>query len=362
MKTNSSPEIKFQNIAAEKDPGKREALIQQLVSQMTLDEKLRQMGGAAKLGELMNYGTAAFRAGGCERLGIPQVKFTDGPRGVVMAGSTCFPVTMARGAAWDVDLEERIGAAIGVEARAHGANLAGSVCINLLRHPGWGRAQETYGEDPAHLGALGAALTRGIQRHIMASVKHFAANSIENSRFWVDVRMDERTLHEVYLPHFKKCVDAGAACIMAAYNRLNGPHCCHSRALLAEILKDSWGFDGYVISDWTFGLRGSSAATAGLDIEMPNAIFFGHPLRNKVKSGKIPESVIDAAVTRILRQLARFDTIGGPPSEYSNEKLSCKEHTDLALEAARKSIVLLKNENSILPLDREKIKTLAPEF
>lgn len=358
MKERSQKTIIFSDVVKEKDEARREELIDELISQMTLDEKLFQMGGGATLSELMNYGVAPYRAGGCERLGIPSLQFTDGPRGVMLGASTCFPVSMARGAAWDPALEARVGAAMGAEARAQGANLSGAVCINLLRHPAWGRAQETYGEDPHHIGEMGAALVRGLQRHVMACVKHFAANSIENARFWVDVRLDARTLHEVYLPHFKKCVDQGAAAIMGAYNRLNGPHCCHNKRLLTDILKCKWDFKGFVISDWSFALRGSNAPAAGLDIEMPNAIFVGLMLKVLVKLGSVPESVLDEAVRRILRQHARFSGIGDEDDFYK-DKVACCEHTELALEVARKSIVLLKNENNALPLDVKKIKRIA---
>jgi beta-glucosidase len=155
----------------------------------------------------------------------------------VMYNSTCFPVSMACGASWDVALEERIGDAIGVEARSQGASFFGGVGINLLRHPAWGRAQETYGEDPYHLGEMGAALVRGVQRHIMACAKHYALNRMENARFKVDVRVEERTLHEIYLPHFKRCVDQGVAAIMSAYNKVRDEHCGHHTYLLRKILK-----------------------------------------------------------------------------------------------------------------------------
>ena len=345
-------------MAKEKDEARREELIGTLIARMTLDEKLFQMGGGGSLSELLDYGSAPFPAGGCERLGIPPVQFSDGPRGVMLNASTCFPVTMARGATWCPELEERVGAAMGAEARAQGANLSGAVCINLLRHPAWGRAQETYGEDTHLLGEMGAALVRGVQRHVMACVKHFAANSIENARFWVDVSMDDRTLHEVYLPHFKKCVEAGAASVMGAYNRLNGPHCCHSHHLLTDILKTKWGFRGFVISDWTFALRGSDSAAAGLDIEMPNAVFHGLPLKVLVQLHRVPESVVDDAVRRIIRQHARFHGIGKERSFYKN-KVGCKEHHKLALEVAQKSMVLLKNDGGLLPLDSQKIRRSA---
>lgn len=358
MNKNQEANMHFSDIVAEKDPGKREENIGILISLMTLNEKVHFMGGGCTLSELMHYGSAAYRAGGCERLGVPSLQFTDGPRGVMLNASTCFPVTIARGATWDAEFEERVGSVIGIEARSQGANLAGSVCINLLRHPAWGRAQETYGEDPHLLGVMGAALTRGIQKHIMACVKHFAANSIENSRFWVNVRMDERTLHEVYLPHFRKCVDAGAAVFMGAYNRLNGPHCCHSRRLLTDILREKWGFRGFVISDWTFGLRGPGAAAAGLDIEMPNAIFLGRLFKLLLKLRLVPVSMVDEAVRRIIRQFARFHDIGNP-DDYQKATVACDEHVKLALEVARKSIVLLKNEGGILPLDANAVRRIA---
>ncbi len=147
-----------------------------------------------------------------------------------MGRSTCFLVSIARGASFDRDLERRVGEAIGKEARALGANLCACVCINLLRHPARGFSQETYGEDPFQVGEMGKALTEGVQEHnMMARVKHYAVNNIENSRFFVNVKADERTVREVYLPHFKKAVDAGAASVMGAYNRYNGDHCCESR-------------------------------------------------------------------------------------------------------------------------------------
>src|SRR5512137_328231 len=161
---------------------------------MSLKEKIQQMSGSTPLfpglfDVWLAYNTRPLPAGENTRLSIPAICFSDGPRGVVMNHSTCFPVSMARGASWDIDLEERIGDAMGVEASSLGANFMGSVCINLLRHPAWGRAQETYGEDPWHLGEMGAALVRGIQRHAMACVKHFALNSMENARFKVDVQV-----------------------------------------------------------------------------------------------------------------------------------------------------------------------------
>ncbi|MEM8905268.1 MAG: glycoside hydrolase family 3 N-terminal domain-containing protein, partial [Actinomycetota bacterium] len=209
-------------------------------------------------------------AAAVDRLGIPGFRFSDGPRGVVIGSATCFPVSMARGATFDVELEEEIGRAIGRELRASGANFYGGVCVNLLRHPGWGRAQETYGEDPHHVGELGAALTRGVQELALACVKHFACNSMENARFSVDVTADERALHEVYLPHFRRVVDEGVASVMSAYNSLNGEWCGDSRRLLTDVLRDEWAFEGFVITDFIFGLRDPVGGLGtGLDVEMP---------------------------------------------------------------------------------------------
>ena len=315
------------------------------------------------------YNRRPYPAGENRRRGIPGIRFADGPRGIVMYRSTCFPVSMARGATWDTDLEERIGDAIGVEARSQGANFFGGVCINLLRHPAWGRAQETYGEDPFHLGEMGAALTRGVQRHVMACVKHFAANSIENARFKVDVRIGERILREVYLPHFKRCVDEGVASVMSAYNKVNGQYCGHNRRLLKDILKNEWGFTGFVISDFLLGIRETvAAAEGGMDIEMPFTWHFGKRLYKQVKRGRIGEEQIDAAVLRILRQKIRFAQIR-EPDRYGKETVVCEAHKRLAREAARKSVVLLKNGRvgldastgpaPVLPIDLSKVSRIA---
>ncbi len=355
------PLVKQAINATSKD--EREEAIKKLVASLSLDEKIYQLSG--NLGPLglaemaIRYNRRPFYAGGVRRLNIPAIKFTDGPRGVALNRSTCFPVSMARGATWDPELEEQVGSVMGIEARAQGANFSGAVCINLLRHPSWGRAQETYGEDPYHLAEMGSALARGLQRHIMACAKHYACNSIENSRFYVDVEIDERTLRELYLPHFKKCVDEGIASLMGAYNRVNGEFCCQNRHLLREILKEEWGFEGFVISDFLWAIHDTrSAILAGLDVEMPRTKYYGAKLKNLVKNGEVPIELIDDAVMRIFRQIFRFARVG-EPRFYQKEKVACNEHTQLALEVARKSMVLLKNENSFLPVNRDSISKIA---
>ena len=298
-------------------PARIEEKAEKLLSQMNLTEKIGQMSGDTPLvsGTIKMtaaYNTRPYPAGENKRLGIPAIQFTDGPRGVVVGHSTCFPVSMGRGATWDTDLEERVGDAMGVEARSQGANFFGGVCINLLRHPAWGRAQETYGEDPFHVGEMGAALVRGAQRHVMACIKHFAANSIENSRFKLNVRISESTLREVYLPHFKRCIDEGAAAVMSAYNKVNGEYCGHHFHLLRNILKNEWGFDGFVISDFLLGIREAKAALeGGMDIEMPFTWRFDK-LKSLVEKDIIPQSRIDESVLRILKQKIKFSAIGDP--------------------------------------------------
>ena len=336
-----------------------------ILSIMTLEEKLYQMAADWTLNEggpkmQKRYNAEPIPAGDDKKLGIPGVLFSDGPRGVVIGNSTCFPVSMARGASWDLELEEKIGEVIGIEAKVHGANYFGGVCINLLRHPAWGRAQETYGEDTYHLGAFGVSLLKGVQKHVMACAKHYACNSIETTRFNLDVSIDERTLREVYLPHFKNCVDAGVASIMSAYNKVNGKYCGHNPHLLRDILKKDWNFKGFVLTDFFWGIRnGALAINAGVDIEMP---FEFRMAPNKMigyfNEGRFIEELVDEAVIRILRQKLKF-AHKGDPKFYSKDKIACKEHTELALEAARKSIVLLKNKNSLLPLNRNEIKQIA---
>jgi beta-glucosidase len=334
-----------------------EARARDLLGQLTLDEKLGLMDGDTPfwpgLAEMMAPGGYASRpwvAGAVPRLGIPGIRFVDGPRGIIMPGATTFPVSMARGASFDPALEERIGDVIGRELRALGGNYFGGVCINLLRHPAWGRAQETYGEDPLHLGAFGAALTRGVQRHVMACAKHYALNSMENARFKVDVTIDDRALHEVYLPHFKAAVEAGVASVMSSYNSVNGEWAGQNRTLLTTILKEEWGFRGFIITDFIFGMRDAlKAALSGLDIEMPFAMHFRRSLKGLVESGRVPLARIEDAALRILRQQVRFAQ-GRDPRDYDRSVVGCPAHRALAREAAQKSIVLLRNEGGLLPL------------
>ena len=340
-----------------------------VVAAMTPEEKLWCLDGDAPtwaglefLGK-GGYHEAPFYGAAVERIGMPGIAFSDGPRGVVIGNATCFPVSIGRGATWDPDLEERIGDVIGRELRASGATLYGGVCVNLLRHPAWGRAQETYGEDPFHVGEMGAALTRGIQRHAMATVKHFAANSMENARFRVDVEVDDEALHEVYLPHFRRIIEEGVACVMSAYNQVNGEWCGDSRALLTDVLRDEWGFDGFVISDWIFGMRDAAASLhAGLDIEMPWRMIRYPNLPAALESGEASWEDVDKAVTNVVSTLLRFDAVLSAPNPPMSV-VGDPAHVALTREVAARSVLLLRNEPvgdvAVLPLDVTSLKRVA---
>lgn len=339
-------------------------IVHNLLSRMTLKEKVWLLNGNwDPLGNQIRHGNpynpTPISTSGCERLGISPIRFTDGPRGVVMGHATCFPVSMARGASFDRDLERRVGDVIGKEARAQGANLFAGVCINLLRHPAWGRAQETYSEDPYHLGEMGKALTESVQHHnVMACLKHYALNNIENSRFSVNVLVDERTLREVYLPHFKKSIDAGAASVMGAYNRFRGDHCCESKHLLTTVLRDDWQFEGFALSDFLFGIRDTKQAIeTGMDLEMPMPIHYKQELFDAVQRGEIDEASVDKAVLNILYPLIVFENTPDPMT-YSSDLIAHADHASLAREVAEKSMVLIKNEGDILPFARSVKKVL----
>ena len=292
------------------------------------------------------------------KLNILTVRFFDGPRGLVSGEATCFPVSMSRAASFDKDLEFRVGEAIGKEIRANEGNYFGGVCINLLRHPAGGRAQEGYGEDSYLTGQMGSALMKGVQtNNVMACIKHYAVNNQENTRFDVNVEAEERVLREVYLAHFKECVDNGAASAMGAYNKFRGDQVCASSHLLTKVLKKDWGFKGFTISDFIWGVRNTEKSVkAGLDIEMPVVRFYGKKLVKAGKEGRVPEQYIDESAFCIARTVLKFETASDPVSEYPKSMIGCKEHISLALEAAEKSMVLMQNNRSVLPLDKTKIK------
>ncbi len=332
--------------------------VNRLLSEMTLEEKIAQMAGDS--GILLPEGERLWNVPGVERLGVPPLKLADGPRGVgTVEGATTFPVGMCRGATWEPQLEQRVGAAMGRELRAIGGNVLLAPTINILRHPSWGRSQETYGEDVHHLSEMGVAFVRGVQEYVLANPKHYAVNSIEDTRFNVDITVDERSLREIYLPHFRRAVLlGGAASVMSAYNSVNGQFCGENEQLLKQILKMEWGFDGFVLSDWVFGTQSTlGSALNGLDLEMPVASVYGEKLAAAVSDGDVPESVIDDAVRRMVRKKLEFRL--DEPTELDESVLASDEHLALAQEVAVKGAVLLKNASNALPLQSGSVTRLA---
>lgn len=338
----------------------------QLIAQLTDAELLGLLDGDSPWWMLplipVLLGRRPFVAGAVARLGIPGIRFSDGARGVVIGKSTAFPVTMARAATWNAELEKQVGRAIGVETRARGANYSASVCVNLLRHPAWGRAQECYGEDPVLTGRMASAMTRGLRENVMACVKHFALNSMENERFEVDVAVDDHDLHEVYLPHFKATVDAGADSLMTSYNRVRGEYMDVNAPLLTDVLRDEWGFRGFVTSDWVFGTHdGVASLEAGMDVEMPLRLRRARTLPRALRSGTVSRATVTAAARRILRTSVLHEATR-EQADPDVDTVASPEHRALARRVAAESIVLLKNDTvgdaPLLPLSPG-IRTLA---
>ncbi|KAL4863800.1 hypothetical protein BDV12DRAFT_201734 [Aspergillus spectabilis] len=345
------------------------SVTQTLLSNLTKPERLALLDGDVPFWQGLRsiltdrYNRTPYVHGSIPRLRIPGIRFTDGPRGVVLGSSTAFLVSMARGATWDLDLERRVGTAIGLEAKAQGANYFAGICVNLPRHPAWGRIQETYSEDPLLLGKFGLALTQAVQEHVIACVKHYALNSMENARFRVDVSVDEDVLHEVYLPHFRWIVEGGVGAVMSAYNSVNGEWAGQNNHLLTEILRQQWGFDGLVMSDFVFGLRDAAKSVRnGLDIEAPFRQQRGLHLEAALESGELQWEEVDRACERILRKQLEF-TIRTRKSQPDADVIFSKEHRALAREVAARSMVLLKNNpvngDPLLPLQIKSVTKVA---
>ena len=375
---------KFPEISSEADLDK---LTNELISKMTLDEKIDQMYGETS-DRIVNLGInhliferlPHFYVAGNERLNIPRFAFSDGPRGVKSnkertmgdkKGVTSFPVSMARGASFDLEMESRIYEVIAKEMRASGVNYTGTPTVNLLRHPAWGRAQEVYSEDPWLMGEMGLQATLSLQKHnVMSTVKHFALNSIENSRFIVDVEVDERTLREVYLPHFKKIVQQGnVASVMSAYNKVNGTYAGNHKYLLTDILRDEWGFDGFVINDFMYGTHDAiESINAGLNVEMPFQNVYQHDtIKQAIADGEFTEARIDELVYETLKTQLKFG-LAEDPMAYSDSIIATADSIALTKEAAEKGMVLLKNghaqigddsQHRVLPFSKAANQTVA---
>ncbi|MBN1351866.1 glycoside hydrolase family 3 C-terminal domain-containing protein [candidate division KSB1 bacterium] len=330
-------------------PEEIETNIDQLISKMTLEEKITLVAG-------QGMGTLPI-----ERLGIPPIWMTDGPLGPNKKGkATNYSACINMAATWDTALVERVAQAIGEETRGVGCDMILAPCINIARVPHGGRTFEGFGEDPYLVTRMAVAYVKGVQQQrVSTCVKHYACNNQEWNRSFVSAEMDERALREIYLPAFKAAIlEADAWSIMTAYNRYAGVHCSENEFLLLDILKGEWGFKGIALSDW--GGTHSTVATAkyGLDLEMPDAKWLDERLVDAVKNGEVKEAIIDDKIRRIIRVMYKLGLFK-QKTHSDDSAVDTLNHRRLALEVARKSIVLLKNENRILPLDKQKIKSIA---
>ncbi|ABU57034.1 beta-glucosidase [Roseiflexus castenholzii] len=335
-----------------------EARIEALLRQMTLAEKVALMAGSSM------WTTTPI-----ERLGIPAIKVTDGPNGARGAGgfvggavtAACFPVGIALAATWNSRLVEEVGEALAEEAQSKGARLLLAPTVNIHRSPLNGRNFECYSEDPYLSARMAVAYITGLQRRgVGATIKHYVCNDSEFERNTISSEVDERTLREIYLPPFRAAVqEAKTWAVMAAYNRVNGVYASEHPVLLNDILKREWGFDGIVMSDW-FGTKSVvEAAANGLDLEMPGPTRWrGERLVAAVENGQVRMEAIDESACRILRTIARagaFETPEIPPEQAIDRP----EHRALIRRAAAESMVLLKNDGGILPLNLANLSSIA---
>lgn len=331
-------------VRAQESPD-REAYYRSLLRQMTLEEKAYLLMGD----------------GGCPRLGIPEFGMGDGPRGPnTWDGSTGFPCGLGQSSAWNTDLMFRAGQVMGEETRALGRTVLLGPGVNILRDPLGGRFFEYYTEDPYLNGELTAWMVQGIQRMgVAACLKHYACNNREYNRNDYYAIVDDRTLHEIYLPVFKAAVQKGHAwTVMTSANGINFEFVSDSRKMLTDILKNQWGFDGFVITDWLQTRTTEKAIAAGLEKSMPgwDDCGFGKPLREALERGTVRESYLDDKVIRILRVYDRVGALEGSPAFPTDCKVLTPEHVAVARDMARESMVLLKNEGQTLPLDPRKVR------
>lgn len=324
--------------------------VERLVAEMTDTEKVDFIGGVND-----------FDIRQIERLGIPKVTTSDGPMGVRAHGEAeAYPAGIGLAASWDREVALAVGSAMGSEARSKNVRILLAPAVNIYRMPLCGRNFEYYGEDPYLAGQMAVPFIKGVQSQgVMACVKHYAANNQEFDRNNCSSDMDERTLHEIYLPAFHAAISEGhAATVMTSYNLVNGIHMSQNGYLVNDVLKGEWGFDGFVMSDWVSTYDGLACARNGLDLEMPSAEKMNRTtLLPALNNGELARSVLDDKIRRILRTYERFGVFGNPgwSSDYVVDKSAVKK---AALDAARGGMVLLKNEG-VLPLDATKIKTVA---
>ena len=338
-----------------------ETEIDNIIKSMTLEEKIDML-----------HGKNMFSSAGVPRLGIADVEYADGPFGIreemephswnsanlTTDSATFFPTGSALAATWSTEWAYAYGRGMSREARLRGKDMILGPAINIQRIPTGGRTYEYLSEDPILSGMLAVAYTKGSQDDGTAvCLKHYALNNQENYRGFVDVRISDRAMHEIYLRPFEMAVrEADAWGIMAAYNKVNGRWCSENEALLTTILRQQWGFPGMVISDWGGVHSTVDAVTAGMNVEMPGSRFMGQALLDSVKAGKVSEAVINQRVREILRIRLTVTPIA---KDIANSKpVGNVEEMTTALEVARRSIVLLKNEQ-LLPIDTKHIRHIA---
>jgi beta-glucosidase len=331
-----------------------DALARRLLSQMTLDEKIAMLHGDR---DPENLGQAGYLPG-VPRLGIPPLRLSDGPAGVRTGRpATALPAPVALAATFSPDLARRYGQAIGQDGRAFRQDVMLAPMVNIVRVPQGGRNFETLGEDPLLTSRLVAAEIEGIQSQgLMATVKHFAENNQENARQSVSADVDARTMHEIELPGFEAAVKAHVASVMASYNKVNGTYASENADLETAILRNQWSFDGFVMSDWGATHSAAPALTAGLDLEMPGGTNYAK-LADALRTGIVDEAAIDGAVRRILVQLARFGLL--TPGRSTSTMGTIPTASPTALEIATAGAVLLKNDQSLLPLRPDDFRSLA---
>lgn len=326
-----------------------EKQVEKLLGKMTLKEKIDQLGGIG------------FDTKSNDSLGIPTLRMTDGPVGVRWKESTALPAAVALASTWDRELIYEVGEMLGREVKAKDRNFLLAPCVNIHRFPVGGRNFESYGEDPYLAGQIAIPFIQGVQNEkVLACAKHFACNNQEWHRSSVNAVVDERALHEIYLPAFKAAVqEAGVWTVMSSYNKVNGKWTAENDYLLTTVLKDKWGFRGFVVSDWGGSHSTAGSAIAGLDLEMPFGHFYTDSLITlAIKNNEISENVIDEKVRRLLR--VRFEAgMFDEQKKVSEDVIKSEEHKTIAYEAAVKGIVLLKNENNLLPVNVNKHKKIA---
>ena len=328
-----------------------EARVDSILSRMTLAEKIEIIGGVND-----------FYVRGNSRLNLPELRMSDGPMGVHDYGATtAYPAGIALAASWDTELAQRVGEAMGKDARARGVHFVLAPAMNIYRAPMCARNFEYFGEDPFLAGKIASATIRGIQsQRVIATAKHFVGNNQEYDRNHISSDIDERTLREIYLPAFEASVKEGkVGAVMAAYNLVNGIHMTEHDYLNNQVLKKEWGFDGILMSDWEATHDGIAAANGGLDLEMPEAKYMNQAtLIPAIKDGRVLTATIDDKVRRILRKSIEFGFHDQPQTDTSIPAYS-QQGRRIALEGARKGMVLLKNSGNLLPLDKKRLKSVA---